>query len=105
MDEPAKRRLEKAGWRFGDAADFLQLTPEEAAYVELKLALTNLLRQMRTENGWTQAEIARRVGSSQSRVAKLEGGDPSVSVDLLIKWLLALGVSRAQLGEVIGHAA
>jgi len=105
MDESTQRRLEKAGWRFGDAADFLQLTPEEAAYVELKLALTNLLRQMRTENGWTQAEIARRVGSSQSRVAKLEGGDPSVSVDLLIKWLLALGVSRTQLGEVIGHAA
>jgi predicted XRE-type DNA-binding protein len=105
MDEAKKRRLAAAGWRSGDAADFLGLTEEEAAFVELKLALAGYLRELRAQNSWTQLQVARRLGSSQSRVAKMEAADASVSLDLLVKSLLALGASRREVGRVIEKAA
>jgi len=105
MDEAKQHRLKRAGWRLGDAADFLELSPEEAAFVELKLALGDYLRLLRTKNSWTQAQVAGRLGSSQSRVAKMEAADASVSVDLLVRSLLALGASRQEVGGVIAQAA
>ena len=105
MDKAKQDRLAAAGWRSGDAADFLQLSEEEAAFVELKLALAAYLRELRASNSWTQSQVARRLGSSQSRVAKMEAADSSVSVDLLVKSLLTLGASRSDVGEVIARAA
>jgi DNA-binding XRE family transcriptional regulator len=105
MDEAKKARLERAGWRFGDAADFLGMTPEEVAFVEVKLGLADFLREMRVRNSWTQAQVARRLGSSQSRVAKMERGDPSVSLDLLVRALLTLGASTRDVARVISRAA
>jgi DNA-binding XRE family transcriptional regulator len=105
MDQNKKDRLEGAGWRVGNAEDFLELTPEEAAFVELKLALARFLRDVRVRQGWTQAQTAKRLGSSQSRFAKMEAADASVSVDLLVKSLLGLGATREQVGEVIDRAA
>jgi len=86
-------------------ADVLELSEEEAAFIELKLALADYLRDLRTRNAWTQSQVARRLGSSQSRVARMEAADASVSLDLLVKSLLALGVSRSEVGSVIGKAA
>lgn len=105
MDKAKRDRLAAAGWRGGDAADFLELTEEEAAFVELKLALAEYLRELRARNSWTQAQVARRLGSSQSRVAKMEAADASVSLDLLVKSLFALGASRNEVGSVIARAA
>ena len=105
MEKVKKDRLAAAGWRSGDAADLLELSTEEAAFVELKLALADYLREVRARNGWTQAQVARRLGSSQSRVAKMEAADASVSLDLLIKALLTLGASRSEVGSVIARAA
>ena len=105
MDKAKRDRLAAAGWRGGDAADFLELTEEEAAFVELKLALGEYLRELRARNSWTQAQVARRLGSSQSRVAKMEAADASVSVDLLVKSLFALGASRNEVGSAIARAA
>lgn len=105
MDKTKKDRLAAAGWQSGDAADFLELTAEEKAFVELKLALADYLRELRTQNAWTQSQVARRLGSSQSRVAKMEAADTSVSLDLLVKSLLALGASRSEVGRVIAKAA
>ena len=105
MDSTKRSRLEASGWRVGDAADFLELSSEEAAFIELKLALADYLRDMRVQHGWTQTHVARVLGSSQSRVAKMESADASVSVDLLVKSLLTLGASRKQVGQVIGRAA
>jgi len=105
MKAQKKKRVETAGWRVGGVADFLGLSPEEAAFVELKLALADYLKRMRVRNRWTQAEIARRLKSSQSRVAKMESADPSVSVDLLMRALLILGASRRDLGRVIASRA
>ena len=105
MDKAKLDRLRAAGWRSGDAADFLELTKEEAAFVELKLALGDYLRRLRRENSLTQSEVARRLGSSQSRIAKMESADASVSVDLLVRSLLALGASLQEVGRVIAQAA
>ena len=105
MDDAKRQRIEAAGWRVGDAAEFLGLTPEEAAFVELKLALARYLRELRVEHRWTQTQVARKLGSSQSRVAKMEAADSSVSVDLLVKSLFTLGASRDDVGRVIALAA
>jgi len=105
MDKAKEDRLVTAGWRTGDAAGFLELSAEEAAYIELKLALSDYLRRLRTRNSWTQSQVARRLGSSQSRVAKMEAADASVSIDLLVKALLALGASRGEVGRAIAEAA
>lgn len=105
MDQAKLARLRVAGWRSGDAAEFLELSEEEAAFVDLKLALGDYLRRLRRENAWTQSEVAHRLGSSQSRVAKMEASDASVSVDLLVRSLLALGASLSEVGRVIAGAA
>ena len=105
MDKAKQDRLAAAGRRSGDAADLLELTEEEAAFVELKLALAEHLRELRTRNSWTQSQVARRLGSSQSRVARMEAADASVSLDLLVKSLLALRASRDEVGGVIARAA
>jgi DNA-binding XRE family transcriptional regulator len=101
MDKKKQKTLEAAGWRVGGAADFLELSPEEAEYVELKLALGSYLREVRRDHHWTQTQLARRLGSSQSRVAKMEAADNSVSVDLLLKSLLSVGATPKDVGRVI----
>lgn len=105
MKKEKRDRLEKAGFRIGGVKEFLLLSDEEVAFVELKLALATFLREVRNRQGVTQTEIARLLGSSQSRVAKMEAADPSVSIDLLIRTLLALGISRKRVGQVISRAA
>lgn len=101
MRDDKKRRLEAKGWRVGGAKEFLELSAEESAYIELKLKLADGLRQCRQRRRLTQVELARRVRSSQSRVAKMEAGDPSVTLDLLIRSLLALGASNRELARII----
>jgi predicted XRE-type DNA-binding protein len=99
--EQKRRRLEAKGWKVGTAQEFLQLTAEEAAYVELKAQLAIGLREWRRRRKLTQAELAKRLQSSQSRIAKMEAGDPSVSLDLLIRSLLTLGISRRELSRIM----
>lgn len=101
VNKAKQAKLEREGWRFGSADEFLGLSAEELAYIELKLALSNTLKSKRVSKKITQTELARMMKSSQSRVAKMEAGDPTVSIDLLVKSLLALGVSRKELGHSI----
>jgi len=101
MDKRKKEKLAKRGWRTGSVAEFLDLSAEESAYIEMKLALSEELRERRRRTKLTQAELAKAIESSQSRVAKMEAGDPTVSIDLLVKSLLALGVSKKELGRAI----
>ncbi len=103
MDTAKRARLEAAGWRSGNAEDFLELTPEEVALVEVKLALSDYMREIRVKNHWTQTQVARRIGSSQSRVAKMEAADSSVSLDLIIKSLVSMGASLKDVGRVISR--
>ena len=101
MDSKKKKKLEAKGWVVGDTSDFLQLTAEEARYIELKLALSGSLKAERLKQQVTQVELAKMIGSCQSRVAKMESGDPAVTVDLLLKALLTLGLTKKQLAKII----
>ena len=101
MKYSKKKILESKGWKVGSASEFLNLSAEEAAYVELKLALSKNLQEYRREKKLTQEELARRLKSSQSRIAKMEAGDPSVSLDLLVRSLLALGASSKHLAQML----
>jgi DNA-binding XRE family transcriptional regulator len=101
MNRSNQERLRSKGWKFGTAEEFLDLSPEESAYIELKLALSDKLRAQRRSKHLTQAQLANMVSSSQSRIAKMEAGDPTVTIDLLIKSLLALGVSPQEIGRTI----
>lgn len=104
MRAAKKKRLAARGWAVGDAREFLGLSEEEAAFVELKLALADSLRQRRLKRGMTQTQLAKRLESSQSRVAKMEAGDRSVSLDLLVRSLLTVGMTRREIAKVIGNS-
>jgi predicted XRE-type DNA-binding protein len=104
MKASRRRRLEKAGWAVGDAAEFLGLSAQEAALVEMKLALARHLRTLRTRRKLSQAAVARLLRSSQSRVAKMEAGDPTVSIDLLLRSLLTIGATKRDIARTIGGA-
>lgn len=101
MTSEKRRKLEEKGWRVGSAQEFLGLSDPEVAILELRLRLADGLRAARAASGLTQNELARGLGSSQSRVAKMEAGDPSVSLDLLVRALLALGLSIQQLAAIL----
>jgi predicted XRE-type DNA-binding protein len=96
-----KKKLERHGWRVGSVGQFLGLTEEEAAFVDLKLVLARELRDHRGKRRWTQTQLATHLGTSQSRVAKMEAADASVSLDLVVRALLALAVSRPQLARAM----
>jgi predicted XRE-type DNA-binding protein len=95
-------RLEAKGWKVGSVKEFLDLSDQEAAYIELRLKLTRGLKARRHARGLSQTQLAKAMRSSQSRVAKMEAGDPTVSLDLLVQSLLALGASNRDLGQIIG---
>jgi ribosome-binding protein aMBF1 (putative translation factor) len=101
MDEEKRARLEAQGWKVGSPEELLGLSPEEAAYVELRLKLSDAVRELRRRKHLTQTQLAEMLQSSQSRVAKAEAADETVSLDLLIRSLLALGATDQDLGEVV----
>ena len=103
MDKTKRKRLEKKGWKIGTVDEFLDLSSEESAYIEVKLKLSESLRKRRRGKKLTQSQFARLVKSSQSRIAKMEAGDPSVSIDLLIRSLLALGATQRELARIISR--
>jgi predicted XRE-type DNA-binding protein len=103
MDEAKQARLKTKGWQIGTVTEFLDLTPEEAALIEIKLALSKSLRERR-EKRMTQVELAEKMHSSQPRIAKAEGGDRSVSLDLLMRALLATGATPREIGTAIAGA-
>ena len=101
MDKQKKQRLERAGWKVASAKEFLGLSNEEVALIEVKLALAAAVRRQRNSQRMTQASLGRLLGSSQSRVAKMEAADASVSIDLLVRSLLRMGTSRKELASSI----
>lgn len=98
------KRLQAAGWKVGTAKDFLKLSREEAALVELRLSLISAVKKSRLKHGISQIALAQRMGSSQSRVAKIEAGDPSISLDLIVRALIAAGATRQDLQKAFTYS-
>jgi ribosome-binding protein aMBF1 (putative translation factor) len=103
MRKQKQRRLRTKGWKVGTVKEFLGLSNEESAYIDLKIKLAAGLRQRRQQKGLSQLDLAAKLQSSQSRVAKMEAGDPSVSLDLLIRSLISLGATERELSKIITH--
>ena len=103
MNKARRKRLEAAGWRFGSAQDFLGLTDEEVRLIEIKIALSRGVRDLRHELGLTQNDLAERLGSSQSRVAKIEGREGTVSIELMIRALIAMGATARDVARLIAR--
>lgn len=101
MNAEKRERLEAAGFRVSTVADFLGLTPEQSELIEIRLALTNAFKRQREASGLSHSQLAEKIGSSQSRVAKMEVGDPHASLDLMVKALVASGMTRAELAAVL----
>jgi DNA-binding XRE family transcriptional regulator len=101
MDLKRKKKLQANGWKSGNASDFLGLTKEEAELIELKISLSRLLQESRKRKHITQTKLAELISSSQSRVAKMEKSDPSVSLDLIVRSLFAMGVTKTELRKAI----
>jgi hypothetical protein len=91
MDKKVQQNLERAGYRFMDAEDFLGLSDEERQIVELRMAIRREIRLGRKRNNLTQQQLAVKIKSSQPRVAKMEAGAPDVSLDLLFRGFFAAG--------------
>lgn len=100
----AEKRVKTLGWKDGSVADFLNLSPEETALIEIKLALSRKLRELRQQR-MTQAQLAKKLNSSQSRIAKAETGDSSVSIELLVRAMLATGATPKDIGRTIASKA
>jgi len=103
MSPTKRRRLERLGWKVGTATEFLGLSREEAAVVEMKLALSASLRRHRVRRRMTQGALARKLGSSQSRIAKLEAGAPGVTLDLLFRALFATGATPREIARQLAR--
>jgi len=105
MKKQKREKLERAGWKVGDAQEFLDLSDAEIALVDVRVSLAQELRKRRLNKKISQATLAKRIGSSQSRVAKMEAGDPSVTIDLLMRSLLRSGSTAAEIAQVIAKAS
>jgi transcriptional regulator with XRE-family HTH domain len=101
MHAAKRKKLEAAGWKAGNAADFLGLSPIEEALVEMKVSLANAMRKLREANKLSQSALAKMIGSSQSRVAKMESGDSTVSIDLILKSMVTLGAQPDHIAMAI----
>lgn len=101
MKKSKREKLKAAGWAVESVQEFLGLSDADAALIEMKLSLSRSLRDRRQQRGLSQVELAKRLRSSQSRVAKMEAGDPSVSMDLLVNSLLVLGAKPTDLSRTI----
>jgi ribosome-binding protein aMBF1 (putative translation factor) len=103
MDARKMKALEEAGWRFGTVQDLLQLSDEEAMVIEIKVALAIAVQRLREKTKTSQAELAKMISSSQSRIAKLEHGD--ASIDLYVRALAAMGATKQEIARELGRAA
>jgi len=101
MDNKKKKALESRGYTVGSVDEFLGLSREESEYIDLKMTLSHALAAKRKKSNLTQVQLARKLKSSQSRIAKMEKGDPSVSLDLLVKFLLAIGATKKNIAKMI----
>lgn len=82
-------------------AELLGLTPEDEAIVNIRLALHRTLKEARARSGLSQAALAQRIGSSQSRIAKAEAGRGEISLELILRAAIASGATAREIGEAI----
>src|SRR3990172_1448722 len=93
MDAKKRKALEAAGWRFGDAADFLEMTDQERQLLDARVELALAVRRQRQANKLSQQQLAHRIKTSQPRVVKIERAASDVSLDQMLRAFTAAGGS------------
>ena len=101
MDNNKRQRLEKAGWQVGTVTEFLELSQSESEMVELKLALSRQFKSLRERQNLSQQALAEKIKSSPSNVAKIEAGDSSVTIDLMIQGLFSMGATCQEIAKAM----
>ncbi|MBR8828061.1 MAG: helix-turn-helix transcriptional regulator [Gomphosphaeria aponina SAG 52.96 = DSM 107014] len=101
MEQTKIERLKAEGWEVGNTSDFLGLTPEELAFIDLKIALIKRLKQLRISQNISQEYLANQLKTSQWKIAKIEAGDNSVSIDLILKTMFSLGATNQDIIEAL----
>lgn len=91
MDQDKRKSLEAAGWKFGDAADFLGMDEEERRLLELRVQFAIGVRRRREAMKMSQKELGAKLKTSQPRVAKIERAASDVSLDQLVRAFMATG--------------
>lgn len=104
MNTATRAKLERAGFKVGSADEFLGLSAAESKLVDIRLALADQLKKRRVESGLSQTSLATRLKSSQSRIAKMEAASPDVSLDLLVKAILATGAKPKEIAAAVAAA-
>jgi ribosome-binding protein aMBF1 (putative translation factor) len=91
MDATKRKAIEAAGWKVGDAADFLEMDAEERQLLDARVKLALAIRQQRQVHGLTQKDLSAKLKTTQPRVAKIERAASDVSMDQLIRAFTAAG--------------
>jgi len=101
MDSKTRAMLEAKGWRVGSAREFLGASVAQENFVNTRLNLRRAMIEARKAHGLTQEKLADAMGTTQSRVAQIENGDPSTSVDLMLRALYVMGLSRRDVADAV----
>ena len=101
LSNERKAKIRKAGFKIGTVQEFLELSDAEMMIIDMRIALGKRIRTTREKQQLTQSELAKRIRSSQPRVAKIEAGEEGVSLDLMTKAALAVGMTRKQIAKAI----
>ena len=91
MDAAKRKALEHAGWKVGDAADFLAMSAEERQLLDARISIARAIRQRRKALNLSQKELGARLKTSQPRIAKIERAAADVSLDQLFRAYAAAG--------------
>ena len=101
MDKERIKKLEKVGWKMGDFGDAFDLTPEDRTFVEMRLAAAREVDRLREEQGVSQRELARRLGTKQPTVSRMLRTPATSTLDSLVRALLALGATPKKIAAIL----
>ncbi len=91
MDATKRKALEAAGWKVGDAAEFLGMSAEERELLDARVEVAMAIRRRRKALHLSQKDLGARLRTTQPRVAKIERAASDVSLDQLVRALAAVG--------------
>jgi hypothetical protein len=91
MDASKRKTLENAGWKVGDAAEFLDMSADERQLLDARVSIAKAIRQQRESQKLSKKYLGAKLKTSQPRVAKIERAAPDVSLDQLFRAYTAAG--------------
>ena len=101
MTKEKIKKLEAMGFKVTTTKDWLRLSVEEEKVIEMRVALAAELEKMRKEAGLTQAQLAKKLGTKQSGVARMINNPDTATIDNLIKAMVAMGASVGRIAACL----